>query len=173
MTQLILAPNLTPNSDRAVDRAKPSATLPNFELQVLYVVPKDMSCLTKHVPREIDRATGELRDEFQNLTKTSNEGPELVVLHGDPKSEIVMYAKRSKISPFVMGNAREFSLRTLFRGTIADQIISETVSALLIVHRRPQSQYKRVMVPFNLSQTFNLEQFFQIERACYQKTLQI
>lgn len=149
MAQLLLATNFTPNSDRAVDRAKLIATLPGFEMQVLYVVPEDKSRPDKHVLREIDRATAKLRDEFDRPTENAKENPDLIVLHGDPKSEIVACAKRSKASLIVMGDTREFTLETLFRGTIADQVISETQSAVLIIHRRPQSQYKRVLVPFN------------------------
>lgn len=130
MAQLLLATNLTPNSDRAVDRAKLIATLPGFEMQVKQ----------RRFESKLRAALPGLMGPDQPISG----GLDVIVERGDP-TEVIL-RKAEELEP----DLTAFGLGTLIMGSTAQVLVEHLDCDLLVANAaQPEPDSESRIVPAN------------------------
>lgn len=149
-TKILLATDLSPGSDRALDRASQLARQWNAELLIVHAIESGQPILSGRddlpswrrppiprlsVERQIRR---DLRDEVNNFT--------VHVEEGDPTQVILEAAEREACDLVILGSPRsELFGRLLYRSTV-EQLVRKSPISVLVVKTRPNGPYKHVLV---------------------------
>lgn len=155
--QLLLATDLSPRDDRALDRTRQLAIEWQAGLAVLVVhegpaTPEEVSSwldgrsATHHFGIAM---RAELAAEFAG----TGISPTLQVGQGDVTASILDAAAGLGDALVIIGASRNVSFQELILGNAAGGLVQRLAHPLLVVRQRPRSAYARILVPTDLTDT--------------------
>ncbi|MFM9850341.1 MAG: universal stress protein [Hyphomicrobiaceae bacterium] len=146
--RLLAATDLSPRSDRAIDRAVQLAGAWKAHLTVLHVVSDEL-------PRSVLRAAiAEAEQILQAQVATWRQGSvdvEHVVVKGHDYEAIIARAQKEDAKFVVMGTHRKTLLREHWFGTTVDQVVRHGDRPVLVVRQKPLRTYDKIMVAVDFS----------------------
>ena len=141
-TSVLVATDLSPRCDRAVDRAAMLASEWNTRLKVVHVLDE--------APK--GKTGAQLTEDTVRATLPSPSTPADILLPtGSPPVTIAAIAEEQGSGVIVTGVARFNDLRDYVLGTAVDYIIRHATIPVLVVKQRPRSAYRTVLVATDLS----------------------
>ncbi|HYH20965.1 MAG TPA: universal stress protein [Azospirillum sp.] len=148
MRSILLATDLTPLSDRAVERALRLAGA-GGRLTVLHTIQGDPYAIDGE--EECRRAETRLRAQL-GAEGGGGRGATVVVGIGDPAEEIARHARRASPDVIVLGAHRQSLLGDLFDTATAQRIVDARVAPVLSVQAPVTGDYRTVLVGMDTSE---------------------
>ncbi|MFN2377532.1 MAG: universal stress protein [Candidatus Binatia bacterium] len=148
MKHILVATDLSPHADRAVDRGMRLAQRLEAKLTLLHAVDSTLPGTILGMHR---REAAEILREAARQGSAHVEAVPLVVA-GDPWSVIVESAARVKADLLVMGVHHKKKLRDMFRGTTSERVIRSVGVPVLVAARPGRSNYRGVVVGVDFSE---------------------
>ncbi|VCU69951.1 Putative universal stress protein [Pigmentiphaga humi] len=149
---ILLATDLSPRCDRALDRAIAIARRRRCKLVVLHVIeePALAERLMAQRSRDADAAGAErlLRD----IVGETDVPVELVLESGNPVERIRETARVRQCDLIVTGTARQETLGRLLLGSTVEKLARESTLPVLIVKQRPHRAYGQVVAASDFSE---------------------
>ena len=149
LRRLLATTDFSARSELAVQRAALLCRALKAELQLLHVVDDDQPA--KVVDQEIEQATSLLHAMAAKLPGQSKNVPLSLVKAGDPFQEIVQAADDNDVDLIAMGSHRRRILRDVFVGTTIERVMRTGHHPVLMVNKKPESSYRRVVVATDMS----------------------
>ena len=143
-TSVLVATDLSPRCDRAVDRAAQLAQEWQTRLKVVHVLDA--------APK--GKIGAELTEDAVRATLPDPEvDADILLCTGSPPKTIAETAEDMGSSLIVTGVARFNNLRDFILGTAVDYIVRNAQVPVLVVKQRPRGPYRSVLVATDLSDT--------------------
>ncbi|MGN7437504.1 MAG: universal stress protein [Alcanivorax sp.] len=138
MDNILLATDLGPNSDRAMERALKLAAESETTLHIL------------HVTNTADRETSEIEETIKAYMKNNKDADKAnieisVLTNQKPYDEISAYAADIKTGLIIMGTHAEPKLSDLFFGTTIEKVLIHSPAPILMVKNKPIGPYQTVL----------------------------
>jgi nucleotide-binding universal stress UspA family protein len=138
----VLAPvDLTPSSDRLLDRIALLPIAQDARLTLLHVLPGSLS------PRDQQRvrrgAAKALAEEVRHLRKSPHIRVQTLIRVGAVAREVAKCANAVKAELIVMGRGSGRVLRDRFLGSTAERVVRQARLPVLLVRIRPRAAYSR------------------------------
>jgi len=147
----LLATDLSSRSDRALDRAALLARSCSSRLVALHVIdPAEERAQRK---RSIAEAGDYARQLMRRDVRSTGESGEVRVEKGEPADVILQVAREEGCTLIVSGVARNEVLGRFTLGATVDQLLRTSEIPLLIVTERAHTQYQRVAVAIDFTET--------------------
>lgn len=145
--RILLATNLTPHSDRAMERAVQLAAEHCADLSVIYALQPG-----NEAPPAIDRMApadieAEIRRHLRAIPKASGLTSEVVVAKGAIDEATRDYAELWKPDLMVAGAHRSDTIKDMFAITTVERISVASPAPLLVVRNKPFGPYGSTLVP--------------------------
>ena len=149
MKRLLMATDLSPRSDRALNRALALSDELKAQLVVLHVVDEELpSSVADRLKETAESAIDDQLDSFPTLKR---ENITRKVVFGTGFRDILKEADESETELIVMGTHRDESLGDLFLGTTVERVIRRGNDPVLVVKNRVKGPYRRVLVGVDFS----------------------
>ncbi|MCB1590897.1 MAG: universal stress protein [Alphaproteobacteria bacterium] len=148
---ILLATDLSPQSDRAMERAIKLAVEKKCELHILHIVP---NYIAKKLSSSLKTETEELLKSFIADYKESKKLKVKTTVSQQNQSvyaEILACAHKVKASLIVMGLHRKTSLPDMFIGTTAERVVRKGAWPVLLVKNKPVGPYRNVVCATDFS----------------------
>lgn len=139
---LLVASDLSPRSDRPMERALLLARQLDAALVILHVPGK-----SRLDPNEERMLSAQIRRDFD----LPRDGCDIVLDYGPVPEVIARTAEARGSSLILTGVARFNSPRDYLLGTTVDHLVRESPKPVLVVKRRPRQPYKRLLVATDFS----------------------
>ncbi|MCO4092919.1 MAG: universal stress protein [Sphingorhabdus sp.] len=139
---VLVATDLSPRSDRAVDRATFLAKRWNVPLIVLHAIEPDSKIAGNPVDDE---------EIIRGILPDPNADVIIVPAIGSAPTVIVEAAKSANCSLIVTGVARFNHIRDYFIGTAVDYVVRHSTVPVLVVKQRPHLPYTSILVAIDCS----------------------
>lgn len=158
--KILVATDFSEHSQHAVLRAVEIANITKARLTILHVVKK--KCLEEIIAEIIpvvgealitpqEYATTLLEKQVEELAKNKI-NINYNILSGDNiAAKMLKYARDYKIDLLVIGAHGKYSIHDWFVGTTAEYIAKKTQIPVLIVKKRMQKPYQKILVPIDFS----------------------
>lgn len=148
MHRLLMATDLSPGADRALDRALLLARQLGAPLCVLHVV--DPALPPPEAARVRSKALTRIRRQLDAQPAARGIAATLEVV---PAASVAEAVERREVAPtmVVLGEHREDVLKDLFSRSTAAQLLRALSASLLVVRERPLGPYRRVLVGVDFS----------------------
>jgi nucleotide-binding universal stress UspA family protein len=145
---VLVATDLSPRSDRAVDRAV-RLVAPGRRLVVLHVIDDEL-------PEPIAQASRTdahrlLREQLDGHPLGAPADYEIDVALGQPAATIIERIDQHEAGLVVIGTHRHGGLLDWFRGTTAERVLRHAEAPVLMVKERPAAPYRRIVVAVDFS----------------------
>lgn len=164
-TRLLLASDLSPRSDRALDRAAqlarqwgsdaPAASPASpVELHVLHVADAPQApdlALAWSRDRSDDVLIERARHQLERDTAGLGVQPQLHVLRGEVAQRLREMAQATHAGLVISGVARDETIGRFVLGSTADRLVRSLAQPLLVVRTRVHGPYARVLVATDFS----------------------
>jgi nucleotide-binding universal stress UspA family protein len=140
---LLVPVDLSPLSDRVVDRVALLPLAEACQITLLHVVPDGLAPAARRAAeRDAHRA---LKDEARSLQKRlpSDAKVDCLVTVGSAASDIAERAAALKVGLIVMGRGERRALRDAFLGSTAERVVRRALLPVLVVRRAARSAYRR------------------------------
>lgn len=147
--RILVATDLSPRADRALDRAVQLAAARGAKLTVLYV--QEELLLKKWTEQSLREVRKKLRQKSKAWSQQNNLTATIRTRVGKPFVEIIRRARTEKADVVLVGAHGEHFLRDLFLGTTAETVIRKGDRTVLVVKQPPHGPYQRVLVPVDFS----------------------
>jgi nucleotide-binding universal stress UspA family protein len=147
--RILVATDLSPRADRALDRAVQLAAAQAAKLTVLYV--QEELLLKKWTEQSLREVRKKLRQKSKAWYQQNNLTATIRTIVGKPFVEIIRRARTEKADVVLVGAHGEHFLRDLFLGTTAEAVIRKGDRTVLVVKQPPHGLYQRVLVPVDFS----------------------
>ncbi len=151
---ILLATDLSPRCDRALDRAVLLSQSWQAKLVILHVLEKlrdadfDPSVPSwRRPPDPVSVAAKQLLADIGPLAKMAD----IVIDEGDPAEAIVRTAEKKGCDLIITGVARDEPFGRLFLGTTVDRLLRSSHTPILIVKKRGQRAYGRIAAAIDFS----------------------
>lgn len=144
---ILVAYDLSPLSDRAVERGFRLAEEMQAKLTVLHVVDKDAS----DVAEARDKAYTQLELMLRDLSAKTKQKADYRIENGDPVETILGFATREKADLIVLGLHKKDSIIDWFTNSTAERLIRKSTFPILTVQGKPVQPYKRVLAAVDFS----------------------
>ena len=149
MKKFLIATDLSPRSDRALNRALALTDEFGAKLTVLHVVDEDLpASVADQLMEEAKSAIDDHLDTYPTLKR--NDILRKVVF-GIGFKDILEEANKVEADLIIMGTHREGSLSDLFLGTTVERVIRRGNDPVLVVKDRVKGPYRRVLVGVDFS----------------------
>jgi nucleotide-binding universal stress UspA family protein len=149
---LLIPVDLSPATERVVERAALLPLAKNAQLTLLHVVPRLL-------PREARRlaesdATKALQHAVRNVAAKLPESVKVMpsVKVGVAAAEIARHARSCKAELIVMGRGGGRTLRDIFLGSTAERVIRRSQLPVLVVRLQPHGAYRRPLLALDTDQ---------------------
>lgn len=149
MKRLLFATDLSPRSDRAMDRALDLMDCHEASLAVLHVIDQDLPANAIEALRR--EANGVIESRINCLRAPLRERVSFMIATGTPEKRILEAAKEVEADLIVAGTHRKDFLGDLFLGTTVERVIRYGEGPVLVVRDRVQAPYRRVLVATDFS----------------------
>ncbi len=144
---ILVAYDLSPLSDRAVERGFRLADEMRARLTVLHVV--DGS--TRDTADARDKAYTQLELMLRELSSKTKQEADYRIENGDPVETILGFATREKTDLIVLGLHKKDSISDWFMDSTAERLIRKSTFPILTVQNKPVRPYKRVLTAVDFS----------------------
>lgn len=153
MKSILLATDIAPETDRALERAINLATTLSAKLYIVHVSPEKTFSSEKRTADTLRRgAEGALREYLQGYGELQNLKPTVKVIEGrEVYLEIIQYAEKVRAGLIVMGMHGKASLLDMFVGTTIERVIRKGIKPVLMVKNKPQGDYSNILVGTDFS----------------------
>jgi len=149
MKRLLVATDLSPRSDRALDRALALTEELESELVVLHLVDEELpSSVADRLKEEAESAIDEQLGASRAFKKGSVARK---VEFGTGFRDIIKEADTSEADLIIMGTHRDHSLGDFFLGTTVERVVRRGNQPVLVVKDRMKGPYRRVLVGVDFS----------------------
>ena len=148
--KILGATDLTPSSDRALDRAIQLAGEWTASLLVVHIV-DDTGLLTKDFSSDVRRAEAQLNRQIKAHPGTSELEVDVMVTLGKPAERILAKCDRLFIDLLVMGTGEKASLRQRLLGSTIDHVLRHALQPVLSVRDRTNASYRTMAVATDFS----------------------
>jgi nucleotide-binding universal stress UspA family protein len=149
MKRLLMATDLSPRSDRALNRALALSDELKAQLVVLHVVDEELpSSVADRLKETAESAIDDQLDSFPTLKR---ENITRKVVFGTGFRDILKEAEKSETELIIMGTHRDESLGDLFLGTTVERVIRRGNDPVLVVKNRVKGPYRRVLIGVDFS----------------------
>ncbi len=151
--RILLATDLSPHCDRAMERARQLATEWKAELSVVYVIGGPEAPDEALAPRDRERTRATLAQRA--LDREFADAPFPVsthIAHGEVEAAIRELATASGCGLVVIGTSRNESFGRFLLGSTARRLAPALAQPLLVVRSRVHAPYQRVLVGVDFSQ---------------------
>lgn len=147
---ILMATNLGPGSDRALERATLQARKWNARLVVVHVVDEALNAVfdTRQVSPD---AHFHARQQLEATLPKSFSNISIHIETGDTAEAILRVAEREGCDLIVMGVAEDDFLSQLTLGRPFDRLVRHTTAPILVVRDAPHLPYENVVVALELS----------------------
>ena len=147
---LLVALDLSPDSDRILDRATRLPLREDAQLTLVHVVPRMlMASARDHAVKDAGKALeAQARRVARKLPKRAV--VRAVVKIGAAATEIARQARSVKAELIVMGRGGGRTLRDVFLGSTAERVIRHGQRPVLVVRQPVSTTYRRPMVALEL-----------------------
>ena len=147
MKKLLLATDLSPRPDLALQRAMDLARMHGAALSAVYVVDEDLPpALAEVVKSGAERIIRERLAALPDGDKVA-----VTVRSGRPANEILRHAADEQAELIVLGVHRTGGLKDMFRGTTAERVIRTGNVPVLVVKAAAEGPYRRVVIGTDFS----------------------
>lgn len=151
--KLLAATDLTPRSDRAVQRAVQLAGAWQAPLTILHVVNDELPQSILRVA--VDEAEQVLAAQIAPW-RESGVNVMFAVTKGHDYETIIAQAQNEAAKFIVMGTHRKMLMREHWLGTTVDQVVRYGDRPVLVVRKMPLRAYEKIMVAVDFSQPSRL-----------------
>lgn len=149
MKKLLMATDLSPRSDRALNRALALADESKAQLLILHVVDEELPySVAERLKGEAESIIDSQLDAFPTLNR---ENIARKVAFGTAYKDILREVEESETDLIIMVTHREESLRDLFLGTTLERVLRRGNDPVLVVRDRARGPYRRVLVGVDFS----------------------
>lgn len=153
MKNILLATDISPESDRALERAIHLAAMLSARLHIVHVCPAH--CFSaRSRPADLLRQSAEeaLADCLAGFRALNTLQSTVKVIEGrEIFLEIIQYAEKVKAGLIVMGMHGKASLMDMFVGTTVERVIRKGVRPVLMVRNKPRGSYENVLAGTDFS----------------------
>ena len=150
MKRLLAATDLSPRSDRALERAARLARQWGAELVALHVVDDDLPASLAE--RRRSEAELEIRRHLAALPDPAGLVAAVEVVYGQDFAEIIRVAEERDADLVALGTHREGTpLRDIFVGTTVERVLRHGGRPVLLVRDRAPEPYRRIVVAVDFS----------------------
>jgi nucleotide-binding universal stress UspA family protein len=150
--RLLLATDLLPRCDRALERAVELARRWQAELHVLNVIENEL-LPAANLKREVEDRRAEAEAMLAPFTRRGEFRPKIDVMVGGAAGAVTEAARSTRADLIVMSPARYDSLMTAVLGSTVDRVLRHAAQPVLIVKRRGAAPYRTILVAVDLSET--------------------
>ncbi|HYH97223.1 universal stress protein [Hyalangium sp.] len=149
---LLIPVDLSPATERVVERAALLPLAKNAQLTLLHVVPRLLSREARRLA-ESD-ATKALQHAVRNVAAKLPESVKVMpsVKVGVAAAEIARHARSCKAELIVMGRGGGRTLRDIFLGSTAERVIRKGQLPVLVVRLQPHGAYRRPLLALDTDQ---------------------
>ncbi|WP_037489633.1 universal stress protein [Sphingobium indicum] len=149
--RILVATDLTPRSDRALDRAVQLAAEFGAELIAAHILDPaetpqyfvDRSRRSwRRIPDPVERMRWQLRRDLGG----ASEGIRVIVEEGNPAEKLIDLAIREQCDLIVTGDAGPESLSRMIFGSTINRIVRGSTAPVLMVHDRPTRRYRDIVI---------------------------
>jgi universal stress protein E len=151
--RLLVATDMTPRSDRAVERAVKLAGTWQAPLTILHVVNDELPQSTQRVG--IEEAEQVLAAQISPW-RESGVNVVFAVIKGHDYEAIIAQAQKEEAKFIVMGTHRKMLMREHWLGTTVDQVVRYGDRPVLVVRQLPLRAYEKIVVAVDFSQPSRL-----------------
>lgn len=149
MKTLLVATDLSPRSDRALNRALALAEELEARLVVLHVIDDELpSSVADSLKEQAASIIDAQLDEFPTLKR---ENVTRKVVFGTVFREILKEADENETDLVIVGTHRNVGLSAMFLGTTVERVIRHGNTPVLVVTERVKGPYRRVLVGIDFS----------------------
>jgi len=149
MKRLLVATDLSPRSDRALNRSLALSDALQARLTVLHVVDEELpASVADRLKEAAERAIDHQLGAFPTLDRKNVLRK---VVFGSGFKDILEEADESEAELIIMGTHREDTLGDLFVGTTVERVIRHGDTPVLVVKDRVKGPYRRVLVGIDFS----------------------
>lgn len=150
--RLLLATDLSPRGDRALERAVQLAGEWGSELHVLNVVENEL-LPQAHLRREVAARESEAEAMVRPLAKPARVDVRIHIKVGGAAAMVVETASDKHADLIVMAPASYDSLATAVLGSTVERVLRHADQPVLVVKRRCGGPYRSILVAVDLSDT--------------------
>ncbi len=144
MTRLLVATDLLPKSESAIDRAGLLADELGAELSLLHVVSPVSS--DRALEQSLQIAIARMRSRARSPLWQAATVPDVVVGAGNPAKAILDAIARDKPDLLIVGPHERRSVVDALQGAIIEKIVSARICPVLVVQQSANASYRRVLV---------------------------
>ncbi len=149
MKSLLVATDLSPRSDRALNRALALSDESKAQLVVLHVVDEELpSSVADRIKEEAEAA---IDDQLNTYPVLKRDNIIRKIVFGSGFKDILKEAEQIEAGLIVMGTHRDRALGTIFLGTTVERVIRRGNHPVLVVKDRMKGPYRRVLVGIDFS----------------------
>lgn len=149
MNKILIATDLSPRSDRALERAVSLAQQHRAHLFVTHIVDED---LPASVVGKLKAAADQvIREHLASLPAAKSLAIEVKVVFGKDFADILQQAQDEEVDLIVLGTHREGTFQDMFSGTTVERILRKGDFPTLVVKNRVHRPYKTVVVAIDFS----------------------
>ncbi|MCA3264204.1 MAG: universal stress protein [Telmatospirillum sp.] len=149
--RILVASDLTPNADRAFDRAVILAAQNQASVRLIHSV-ETTGLAGTYLQAKICEAEAYLAREMRESGLDKFSDTSVNVVSGSAVSAVVQEAQFMRADLIVLGLTHDKSLVGMVRGTTIDKVVRDAVSPVLVVKTRARRPYVRIAVAIDLSQ---------------------
>ncbi len=149
MKKLLVATDLSPRSDRALDRALALSEELMAELMILHVVDEELPSTIADRLKEEAEAT--INDSLNMASGPERRKISCNVVFGSGFKDILKEADESNADLIIMGTHRETALGGFFLGTTVERVIRHGNDPVLVVKDRMGGPYRRILIGIDFS----------------------
>ncbi len=148
--KILCAVDLTPDCDRALDRAILLAATWQASLLVVHVV-HDANLGAEDCASQVRRAEQELKRELASHPGAAKIDADVMITQGDPAARILAKCDRLFVDLLVMGAGAAASLRQRLLGSTIDHVLRHALQPVLCVRDRAHLPYRKIAVATDFS----------------------
>lgn len=155
--QIVLATDLSPRCDRALDRAVSLARGSNAQLLAVHALETTFDNALAQSMRNLpswrsrkDRAQSVKRELCADITEVGVIA-DVLIEEGDPGDVVLSAARKTKAELIITGMARGEFLGRLLLGSTVDALVRNAWVPVLVVKRRARRPYEHVVVATDFS----------------------
>ena len=142
---ILVAYDLSPLSDRAVERAFQLAGAMHANLTALHVVEEGSPESAR------DKAYTQMEHVIRDLSEKTGIQADYRIENGNAVEVILSYATGEKVDLIVLGLHRKDSIADWFTDSTAERLIRKSTFPILTVQNKPVEPYKRVLTAVDFS----------------------
>lgn len=149
MKKFLVATDLSPRSDRAMDRALALSEEWDAQLAIFHVVDEELpSSIANRLKRDAEEA---IDNRLKALPASLKEKVSRDVVLGSGFRDILIKAEESAADLIITGTHREDSIADIFLGTTVERVIRRGNDPVLVARDEVQGPYRRVLVAIDFS----------------------